>query len=598
MHRKNENYWKGVKFVLFAPVVLILLQAFARPEIIPEKISGLVPSLGVQKDSSEVWLDNWVSSQMKLLNDESYLGTATNKKTPQLINIVDSDARADDANTFTKNNVFIILQNKNSDLLVENKFIKLENLKPQVTSFLKGKNIISGEVPDFKSEELPFVGVVKISEGIILYRKDFETPAKASEAVMKSIAEAILEVRKETAQEKFGEDYFSLPADKKNVVNKLVPVNLSYASPKSTKSSSVGLPPPPPPPVNIKVVKDGKYMLGVYNFQKKQVDWNKTLSEGELKDFLSKRVSSVNELETKYNRTYELVVNVNVEKGTSDSQVNKLKELLRSLGIKNVNYSSDQSKPEEETNFIPNDYRSQYDVIVTAGQLEAFSTVCTVGKLKETLEKHLPLDNDKKIISVLSFNNVPKQRLDDVLNELNNVPFAKVSTTVLKLEQEPALAAQHRILLKASGKISLDDKEYNLTDFESRVMQIANAGNPKVILEIENEVTYIQIETVKRILREANVEQAGYAILRHSVRETNPGTKIGEQSQTFGFAWSGDGLPDLDKVRREADSFLSKKGNYSLYASIKPDKNATQDQIDTVKDVLLKAGFLKVEVRK
>ena len=77
-----------------------------------------------------------------------------------------------------------------------------------------------------------------------------------------------------------------------------------------------------------------------------------------------------------------------------------------------------------------------------------------------------------------------------------------------------------------------------------------------------------------------------------------PGTKIGEQSQTFGFAWSGDGLPDLDKVKLEADRFLSKRGNYSLYASISPDKNATQNQIDTVKDVLQKAGFLKVEVRK
>ena len=34
MHRKKENYWKGVKLLLFAPVILLLLQAFARPEIL------------------------------------------------------------------------------------------------------------------------------------------------------------------------------------------------------------------------------------------------------------------------------------------------------------------------------------------------------------------------------------------------------------------------------------------------------------------------------------------------------------------------------------------------------------------------------------
>jgi len=108
----------------------------------------------------------------------------------------------------------------------------------------------------------------------------------------------------------------------------------------------------------------------------------------------------------------------------------------------------------------------------------------------------------------------------------------------------------------------------------------------------------MQLETVKRILRDAKVDQVGYSIQSHYVQETNPGTKIGEESHMFGFGWSGNGLPDLDKLRREAEAFLSKKGNYSLYTLISPDKNATQQEIDVVKKVLLDTGFLKVDVRK
>ncbi len=43
MHRKKENYWKGVKLIFFVPIVILLLQAFAAPEIITEKIKENIP---------------------------------------------------------------------------------------------------------------------------------------------------------------------------------------------------------------------------------------------------------------------------------------------------------------------------------------------------------------------------------------------------------------------------------------------------------------------------------------------------------------------------------------------------------------------------
>lgn len=98
------------------------------------------------------------------------------------------------------------------------------------------------------------------------------------------------------------------------------------------------------------------------------------------------------------------------------------------------------------------------------------------------------------------------------------------------------------------------------------------------------------------MLREANIDQVGYSIHKHYVRETEPGTKIGESTNMFWITWSG--APDQERVKRAAENFLSGKGNRSLYDGITPDKNATKEDIDAVKQVLLDAGFLKVSVRE
>ncbi len=58
MHKKSENYWKGLKLIFFIPMVLFLLQAFARPEIITEKIGEslhrtIVKSSGIVQEQNK-----------------------------------------------------------------------------------------------------------------------------------------------------------------------------------------------------------------------------------------------------------------------------------------------------------------------------------------------------------------------------------------------------------------------------------------------------------------------------------------------------------------------------------------------------------------
>ncbi|MCK3686309.1 M56 family metallopeptidase [Maribellus sp. YY47] len=588
MHMKTNRRHTSLKLVLFVPVIALLLQAFARPEIIVEKAGAYLPAIG-QQDSSEVWVENWVSARIKYLTNEDYFND------DQLLTIIDSNRPIAEENTVHKNNVFIILQNLKGELLVENQRLELKDLRTYLDSFLKGKNEISGENPDVSLEELPFVGKVTISQGTILYRKDVATPQDATEAVMKKIAEAILSVRQEMAKAKFGNDYFSLSIDKKVVVNKMIPGTTSFQIPKGIKRSSVA--PPPPPLVNIRIAKDGGIYVERYYVQPKPKDekWqlidNKELTIEQLKRYLMQRKQLNDEANRKNGTNHEQGVNVTVENGASEKVVSEVKETLFFAGIKNANFK----RPADNTPSSQN--IGKYDVRVYSDRLEVFNNVSTVENVKQEVEESLKSMGDKTTISVLSFSDVPKKRLDAVLNELNQVPFVKVSTTVLKLEQEPVSTAQHKIMLKANGRINLDDKEYNLTGFEAKIREASAGKQPlKIALEVENNTTNMQLETVKRILRDAKVDQVGYSIQKHFVRETEPGTKVGEP--TYGFSISWRGAPDMEKTKRAAEDFLSGTGNRSLYTSIFPEKNATQEEIDAVKKVLLNAGFLKVDVRK
>lgn len=227
----------------------------------------------------------------------------------------------------------------------------------------------------------------------------------------------------------------------------------------------------------------------------------------------------------------------------------------------------------------------------------AFDKPCTLEEVKEKVEDGIKTMDNKKTISVLAFSDVSKDRLDAVLNEFNQISFKKVSTTVLTKEQKPFSLAQHKVLLKANGKIDIDSKEYDLNEFQSRINEIGSqSSKTNVAFEVENDVTYVQIETVKQMLREANIDQVGYSIHKHYVRETEPGTKVGESTNMFWTSWNGS--PDLERVKRTSENFLSGNGNRSLYAGITPDKNATKEDIDAVKQVLQDAGFLKVSVRE
>ncbi len=705
MTKTKRQKWGMVKMILFVPLIIVLLQAFARPDLIT-KSADFIP-VRYTENKAEQWLAKW---NIDKIGDGIF--------DPEM-----------DRNKLSarENNILVILMNIKDEYLVQGEHASKESIKTMASGFLQGVNPEGSASPESIEKEIPGIGKVKVSEGWISYRNDIESSREAINFTLRQIGEAYLEAREAKAFVLFGKKYFNLDVEKQKMVNEIVPIRFSYETPKNQRTSTwlpfEEKPSPEPKPMELLVRYDGTIAFGSKTYEnldefehdlkvwKKELEAiskeektnhyyrvNATFEHGSrTQEICSKEISKINYMLWKQSMHVEQIHHVFPEELNKPGlEMDKLKarldqnsELLipegfspdgdgihdffeikgiypqyqdaklvivnnegqkvfekknygntdiwgegkewwngtsenGKLSVGNYNYklelgngevkkgtlllamftSSEQSSEYVKQGSATNDSNSfnkfnKYDVIITSDKLQAFNKTCTVENVKQKVEEALKSMGDKKTISVLSFSNVPQERSRAILNELNQIPFAKVSTTVFKLEPKPPSIAQHKILLKANGLIYMDEKEYNLNQFESKIGEIRNQlEETNVAFEVENDVTYLQSETVLNILRKANIDQVGYSVQYHSVRETEPGTKIGEPSYIFGYTWTGSDPVNLEKLKREADSFLSGKGNRSLYTSISPDKNATQKDIEAVRQVLLSAGFIKVEISK
>jgi hypothetical protein len=127
------------------------------------------------------------------------------------------------------------------EFLIENQLKEKKEVKQIVKNYLNGINPDGKKGPDYIEKEIPFIGKMKVSKGIITYRHDLTSTDEMVNYTLRSIGEACLEVRKEKAQSLFGKDYFDLEEEKQSAINRAFPVWFFYELPKSP-TPSVWLP--------------------------------------------------------------------------------------------------------------------------------------------------------------------------------------------------------------------------------------------------------------------------------------------------------------------------------------------------------------------
>ena len=292
MKKKNEKQWTVLKLFLFVPMLVLLLQAFARPELITKPDDFV--AVKYQEDETEKWLSKWTVENIGKGFYQPALESPDSPKKP--------------------NNVLVILMNLKNEYLIENQHRNKEELKQIVTDYLLGTNPDGKKGPDFIQKEIPQIGKAKVSNGTISYMHDLASSKEMINYTLRTIGEACLEVRNKKSQLLFGKDFFDLDEEKQNAIELAVPVWVSYELPKSVKT------PPPPPP---------KFVLKLYN--DKIILSNEVISMDEVSIRVDEYIKKVGK---------DAIVSIVAEKDISVERINNLKEEIRKARALNVNYKT------------------------------------------------------------------------------------------------------------------------------------------------------------------------------------------------------------------------------------------------------------------
>jgi len=305
MKKKNLNRWTGIKLIVFIPIVLLLLQEFARPEMIPKSME-IIPDV-FQDDLSSKWMEKW-----------TFENIGNGFFQPEMKSSVLAQK---------SNNKLTILMNMKNEFLIENERAKNEDVKGIVQAFLKGKKPTGKQGPDFVETEISLIGKVKVNQGIIAFQHDLESSKEAINSTLKSIGEAFLEARQQKAKEFFNESYFSMSTEKREAVDLVVPVWFSIEKPKTIKKTA---PSPSPKVITDSLAhpdKNSNLQKTVHVLQIILTNDGKELNLDDIK-------RKADEAMKNSNGTCSAIIKA--EEGVSEEDIEAIKEILKKAGIKKI----------------------------------------------------------------------------------------------------------------------------------------------------------------------------------------------------------------------------------------------------------------------
>jgi biopolymer transport protein ExbD len=128
-------------------------------------------------------------------------------------------------------NVFVVLVNRNNDLLVENEYISIDDLRERAKEFIE--NPFNDEtLPEKEPKEIPYFGEVMVTKGVISLRNDLDTKYGMYIAVQNELVGAINDLREAQSKSQFGKSYVDLDSEEQKAVRGVIPVQISEAEPK------------------------------------------------------------------------------------------------------------------------------------------------------------------------------------------------------------------------------------------------------------------------------------------------------------------------------------------------------------------------------
>ncbi len=141
------------------------------------------------------------------------------------------EEQPEDDQQIKERNVFVVLVNRNNDLLVENEPETIDNLRERAKEFMANP-ANSEDLPEKEPVEVPYFGEVMVTKGVISLRNDLDTKYGTYIAVQNELVAAINELREELAKERFGKSYDQLESEQQDAIRDIYPSRISEAEPK------------------------------------------------------------------------------------------------------------------------------------------------------------------------------------------------------------------------------------------------------------------------------------------------------------------------------------------------------------------------------
>ena len=127
-------------------------------------------------------------------------------------------------------NIFVVKINSKDRLLFNGEVGDIRDLKDRAKEFLGNPNNLPN-LPEKIQMEIPLLGMMDVSKGVISLQNDRGTSYDMYIAVQNELQAAIVEMRNELSQIKFGRKYNDLPETQAEAIDQAIPIAISEAEP-------------------------------------------------------------------------------------------------------------------------------------------------------------------------------------------------------------------------------------------------------------------------------------------------------------------------------------------------------------------------------
>ena len=146
---------------------------------------------------------------------------------------VPKDQKKNDEMDIKKRNILVVLINSNNQILCDNQFIDIKQLKDKVKEFIE--NPYNDEHKPEKTEvDVPFYGKMMVTKNHVMsLMNDRGTEYQAYIDVQNELAKAYNELRDDVSRKKFGKAFADLEDEQQKAVQMIYPQKISEAEPKN-----------------------------------------------------------------------------------------------------------------------------------------------------------------------------------------------------------------------------------------------------------------------------------------------------------------------------------------------------------------------------